>query len=782
MAEALQQPFSEDEVTKAIFHMAPLKSPGPDGLPPIFFHKFWNVIKHDVVTCILNFLNHRILPSGFNDTNIVLIPKCKNPTLLQQFRPISLCNVVYKIASKSIANRLKPWLDCVISPSQSAFVPGRLITDNVLLAFEINHFLNTRTKGGKHFMNLKLDISKAYDRVEWPFLQRVLGKLGFPSSFIELIMLCVSSVKYSFVLNGIRFGSITPQRGLRQGDPLSPYLFLLCTESLCSLFRNAEVKDVIPGVAVCRGAPKISHLLFADGTMVFCPANPEIVNQVRRILEVYRKASGQEINFVKSSAVFSRNTPGDTKTVLAELLGIRLENKHDLYLGLPAAAFRSKRALFASLKDRIWKRIQGWHEKTLSLAGKATLIQSVVQVIPAYAMSCFRLPKILLKEFQSLSADFFWNDGDRPRIHWIEWDKMCTSKLKGGLGFRNLEAFNLALLAKQLWRLITRPQCLVSRVLKARYFPRHHLFEAQVGTRPSFTWRSIIAARDFLKSGCRWRIGSGHSVNVWKDPWIPRKPSFRIITPNAANVQNLQVSALIRQDSREWDVEVLNTLFWPEDRELIQQIPLSSFSEPDLLIWYYSNNGIFSVRSAYHLALSDMSPAGTSFERLDLKKLWKNIWQCKVPNKVKIFSWRAIRNILPTGGNIKKKLRFSEIGCPFCDSEEETGPAILAEALAAREAIRYAVRQECRTVFIEGDCSSLLDKIFEDRPDHSVVSPIVFYIKTLASQIQFVKFLFVRRSGNAVADKLARFAVNLEGDSSNFPPELNTLLTGEFAN
>ncbi|KAL0462101.1 UNVERIFIED_CONTAM: LINE-1 retrotransposable element O protein [Sesamum latifolium] len=269
------------------------------------------------------------------------------PQSLSQYRPISLCNVVYKIASKSITNRLKPWLDRIISPAQSAFVPGRLITDNVLLAFETNHFLNIHSKGRKHFMNLKLDISKAYDRVEWPFLQRVLGKLGFPSVFVDLIMLCVSSVSYSFLLSGRQFGSISPQRGLRQGDPLFPYLFLLCTESLSSLFWVAEELGTIPGVAVCRGA-------------------------------------------------------------------------------------------------------QGWHEKSLSQTGKVILIQAVVQAIPSYAMSCFRLPKTLLQEFQSLAANFFWHDGDRGRIHWLAWDRMCKSKLDGGLGFRNLEAFNLALLAKQL--------------------------------------------------------------------------------------------------------------------------------------------------------------------------------------------------------------------------------------------------------------------------------------------------------------------------------------------
>ncbi|KAK4398115.1 putative ribonuclease H protein [Sesamum angolense] len=352
-------------------------------------------------------------------------------------------------------------------------------------------------------------------------------------------------------------------------------------------------------------------------------------------------------------------------------------------------AFQSKRALFASLKDRIWKRIHGWHEKTLSQAGKAILIQSVVQAIPSYAMSCFRLPKTLLKEFQSLAADFFWHDGDRRRIHWIAWDKLCLSKLDGGLGFQNLEAFNLALLAKQLWRILSRPDCLVSKVLKAKYFPHNHIFEAHVGNRPSFTWRSIIAARELLKSGCRWRIGTGHSVDVWKDPWIPRPASFRIITPNVHNVQNMCVSNLISPITREWDVDTINALLWPVDREAILQIPLSISGGPDLLIWHYSNNGLFSVRSAYHLALSYFlaSNAGTSDGRPRYKKLWKSIWQAKVPSKAKLFIWRAIRNALPTAANLRRKMPHEEIVCPFCTDTDETIIHTLLHYCFARQSL-----------------------------------------------------------------------------------------------
>ncbi|KAL0445036.1 UNVERIFIED_CONTAM: putative mitochondrial protein [Sesamum latifolium] len=247
----------------------------------------------------------------------------------------------------------------------------------------------------------------------------------------------------------------------------------------------------------------------------------------------------------------------------------------------------------------------------------------------------------------------------------------CSSKLDGGLGFHNLEAFNLALLAKQLWRLLSRPDSLVSQVLKAKYFPRSHLLEARLGARPSYTWRSIWVALDLFRADCCWRIGTGHAVNIWQDPWIPRTPSFRIITPQPSNCPWMNVSNLLLTSTREWNEVVISALFWPEDRDYILQIPLSFSSVPDLLIWHYSPNGIFSVRSAYHLALSLDSPAGSSTGRWN-SRVWRALWQAYIPNKAKVFMWRAIQNILPTASNLAKRLKSDSVVCPFCDFSAET--------------------------------------------------------------------------------------------------------------
>ena len=202
MLMVLSSEFTAEKVKVALFQMGHTKAPRPDGMNPLFYQKFWHIMGDDVVFVVLDFLNNGNMLPEINHTNIVLIPKLKDPEKMSDFRPISLCNVIYKIISKVLANKLKQVLPHIISPTQSAFVLGRLITDNVLVAYETLH-------------TMQLDISKAYDRVEWQFLQKIMEKMGFPVVWIERVMSCVTTPSFSILVNGKPYGMVHPSCGIK---------------------------------------------------------------------------------------------------------------------------------------------------------------------------------------------------------------------------------------------------------------------------------------------------------------------------------------------------------------------------------------------------------------------------------------------------------------------------------------------------------------------------------------------------------------------------------------
>ncbi|KAL6126244.1 hypothetical protein ACLB2K_074295 [Fragaria x ananassa] len=238
---------------------------------------------------------------------------------MHQLRPISLCNVLYKIGSKVLANRLKPVMGKIISPFQGAFVPGRLISDISLLAFEIAHCMKRRS-GKKGVCALKLDMGKAYDRVEWFFLETIMRKLGFCDLWVRQILRCVTTVSYSFLLNGTPRGLLYPGRGLRQGDALSPYLFLFCGEAFSRLICREEERGRLRGVELCRGAPSISHLFFADDSFIFCRAETMDCVSLQGVLKAFEMVSGKAGGFDWVQRV----------------------DKHDKYLGVPVEVSYSK--------------------------------------------------------------------------------------------------------------------------------------------------------------------------------------------------------------------------------------------------------------------------------------------------------------------------------------------------------------------------------------------------------------------------------------------------------
>ncbi|KAA3454404.1 reverse transcriptase [Gossypium australe] len=387
MNEVLNSPFTADEIIVALKGMGPLKAPGSDGFPALFFQKYWHIVGKEVLEFCLGVLNDGKRVESANSTDIVLIPKTSHPTTLVNFRPISLCTVMYKLVTKTIAIRLQDVMGICIDKAQSAFVPGRLISDNVLLAYELLHTFRQKRMGKKGYMAIKLDMSKAYDRVEWDFVKQMMKQMGFALRWIELIMKCITTASYAVIINGNRGRNFQPTRGLRQGDPLSPFLFLICSEGLSALMRSTMRNGLVKGAKACQRGPEISHLLFADDCILFGEATEKGAKVVNDILKEYESCSGQCVNFNKSTIFYSTNTREKSKDLVSNLLGVRNSSSPEKYLGLPSIVGRRKKEAFLNLVDKITVRIDAWSIRLLSQGRKEIFIKSVLQAIPTYAMS-----------------------------------------------------------------------------------------------------------------------------------------------------------------------------------------------------------------------------------------------------------------------------------------------------------------------------------------------------------------------------------------------------------
>nr|XP_027071909.1 uncharacterized protein LOC113696728 [Coffea arabica] len=275
--------------------------------------------------------------------------------------------------------------------------------------------------------------------------------MGFCSTWINWINRCLKTVTYSFNCNGETQGFVTPERGIRQGDHLSPYLFLICSKGLSSLLRKAEDSKEIKGLKISRNGPVITHLFFADDSLIFCKADKQQAAEIMKVLKIYEEASGQLVNLDKSAVFFSRNMQSEQREEVCQALEGMTEAKQGKYLGLPMVISRTKDQIFGFVGENIKRRLQNWKNKFLSLAGKEVMLKAVAMAIPTYVMSCFKLPRKLCKDITAMMANFLWGETNgRNKMYWTSWEKMTRKRNEGGLGFKDLEAFNKALLGKQI--------------------------------------------------------------------------------------------------------------------------------------------------------------------------------------------------------------------------------------------------------------------------------------------------------------------------------------------
>ncbi|XP_074314331.1 uncharacterized protein LOC141649543 [Silene latifolia] len=741
MNAGLRLEYREEEVIEALNQMHPLKAPGPDGMNALFFQSFWHIIGPEVIKTVLGILRGELDPGEFNNTNIVLTPKKKAPDKIRDFRPISQCNVVYrlgkmvyKLVAKVLANRLKLFLSEIISENQSAFTPGRLITDNVLIAFEMfHHMKNSRQNDG--FMAVKLDMAKAYDRVEWRFLRRVLDVMNFYRGWVSRVMSCVPSVSFSVLINGVQTSEFHPER---------------------------------------------------DDSIFFVKATEDEAEIVSGILRRYEAASGELVSLEKTTVSFSKWVPRVMRDRVLDKLRVREVETQERYLGLPTVVGRSKKVLTDILRDKLSKRLQGWRGKLLSKAGREVLIKAVANSLPTYVMSVFKIPATFCNVLRSMVSRFWWGHGEGKR-------------------------------GKQAWRLVADPECLWARVMKAKYYHTRDFMNAEVGQRPSYTWRSIIGAREVLERGLRRRIGDGRDTRVWGQPWVEGCQRGKVISPCGPGNELMYVADLLKPGGRGWDEEMLNRYFLPFEAKRILNMRVSPNMPRDVWYWGLEKDGEYSVKSAYACLVGDASNSGSSSNWEKEKWLWNRLWKVE-PDRVV----QRVRDILQEeSGNVgygegrgRKRAKdtsgeehegwrpaaegYIKINVDAGIKEEEgvsTGAVCrdvrgrvlwgltverdvvwdprFAEAAAVLDGLQEARARGFQRVMLESDCLQVIDALREKRNGRSSFSLLIADILHLCNSFSSVIWSHTSRINNMVAHALAHVFPRVAGKtiwSNVLPP------------
>ncbi|CAJ2627985.1 unnamed protein product [Trifolium pratense] len=329
------------------------------------------------------------LSKGLNSTFIALIPKVDSPQRLNDFRPISLVGSLYKILAKVLANRLRTVIGSVISESQSAFVKDRQILDGILIANEV---VDEARKFKKELMLFKVDFEKAYDSVDLGYLDDVMGRMSFPTLWRKWIRECVGTATASVLVNGSPTDEFPLQRGLRQGDPLSPFLFLLAAEGLNVLMEAMIAQNMFTGYKIGeQGSMTVSHLQFADDTLLLGVKSWANVRALRAVLVLFETMSGLKVNFNKSMLV-GVNIPESWLGEAASALCCKVGKIPFLYLGLQIGGDPRRLSFWEPMLIRIRKRLSGWKSCFLSFGGRLILLKSVLTSLPVYTLSFFKAP------------------------------------------------------------------------------------------------------------------------------------------------------------------------------------------------------------------------------------------------------------------------------------------------------------------------------------------------------------------------------------------------------
>jgi hypothetical protein len=379
-----------------------------------------------------------------------------------------------------------------------------------------NECLDSRLKAADSGVICKLDLEKAYDHVNWEFLLYVLQRCGFAEKWRRWISFCISTIRFSILVNGSPCGFFQSSRGIRQGDPLSPLLFVIVMEALSRLIDKASGVGLLSGFSVGgeEFAPlQISHLLFVDDILIFCEANPDSLTYLRVILTCFKATSGLRVNLGKSEMVQVSEVPN--LEALADILGCKTTTFPMKYLRLPLGAHFKVQSIWDPIVEKLDRRLVGWKRMYLSKGGRLTLIKSTLSNLPTYYLSLFPIPASVAQRIEKIQRNFLWGNSEEViNFHLVRLDHICTPYSNGGLNIRNLRRFNEALLGKWLWRFRVEREALWRQVVKVKYGSLEGGWCSKIPTGPYGVglWKFIRSGWEKFSRMLKFEVGDGSRI------------------------------------------------------------------------------------------------------------------------------------------------------------------------------------------------------------------------------------------------------------------------------
>ncbi|KAI3710195.1 hypothetical protein L2E82_39969 [Cichorium intybus] len=694
-AIGLEAPFTVEEIKSVVWACGCEKAPGPDGFTFKFVKQFWDTIKVDVMRCVSHFDRHGTLAHGCNSSFITLVPKIKDPTSLSDFRPISLIGVIYKIISKTLALRLKRVVGGVISDVQSAYVEGRNILDGPLVINGLYSWAN-RTK--KKLLLFKVDFDKAFDSVNWGYLDSTMEQMGFGTKWRSWISGCLRSSRTSVIINRSPTYEFQISKGVRQGDPLSPFLFIIAMEGLNVALEAARDKGLFKGVKLPRNGPNLTHLFYADDAIFVGEWDRTNLKNLARILRCFHIASGLKVNFNKSR-VFGIGAPEAEIANWANIFGCEVGSFPFTYLGVPVGANMNLTKNWKPIVNKFKAKLSKWKSKSLSFGGRLTLISSVLGNLPTYYFSLFTAPIAVTESLERIRRSFLWGGHEDKRpIHWVAWEKVTASKSAGGLGVGSIRSLNIGLIVKWWWRLKQEKDSLWGRAITSMHNLSNKSFDNISNRSISGTWNNIAnITKDLNRSEIDLKdifginIQSGEQTLFWKDPWL----GTTALMHKYPDLYELEQRKSCTVADRFYEGCFIG--HWIVDSQTIQEnIHFQQFKDDmDLVllsegedIWKskIDSDGNFTVRALRRFI---------THKKESQLQLPDFTWCKEVPIKVNGFVWKAMQNRIPTlTALITRGVKLESTLCGACINEQEHADHILISCPFARH-IRKEIFRWC---------------------------------------------------------------------------------------